>query len=317
MVKRIIDTNFWDDALVVEKYTPEDKYFMLYLMTNPKTTSIGIYPFVKKQVAFDLGYSVDTVSFLLERFEKSYEKVVYDDEHKEIAVKNSLKFTISKGGKPVEDMIDRELKSVKSGKLIQATYTDMEEWWTISNREIDTSIKNRFEEELKKRNIIINTNDNTNANANANTDTYTDSCNVSSSDSPQSQKRHDDSIPYREIVDYLNEKTGSQYKHTTQSTKNGIKARYNEGFKLDDFKRVIDVKTSQWLYDTKMKQYLRPQTLFGTKFEAYLNEQPNIYQFEDSMKRDEKEPTPEEVAEFEKAREQFDKYKRTYAQNQS
>ena len=128
--------------------------------------------------------------------------------------------------------------------------------------------------------------------------------------------KHDD-IPYREIVDYLNEKTGSKYKHTTQSTKNGIKARYNEGFKLDDFKRVIDIKTSQWLYDTKMKQYLRPQTLFGTKFEAYLNEQPNVYQFEDSMKRDEKEPTPEEIAEFEKAREQFDKYKRTYAQNQS
>lgn len=128
--------------------------------------------------------------------------------------------------------------------------------------------------------------------------------------------KHDD-IPYREIVEYLNEKTGSQYKHTTQSTRNGIKARYNEGFKLDDFKRVIDIKTRQWLYDTKMKQYLRPQTLFGTKFEAYLNEQPNIYQFEDSMKRDEKEPTPEEIAEFEKAREQFDKYKRTYAQNQS
>lgn len=128
--------------------------------------------------------------------------------------------------------------------------------------------------------------------------------------------KHDD-IPYREIVDYLNEKTGSQYKHTTQSTRNGIKARYNEGFNLDDFKRVIDIKTSQWLYDTKMKQYLRPQTLFGTKFEAYLNEQLNVYQFEDSMKRDEKEPTPEEIAEFEKAREQFDKYKRTYAQNQS
>ena len=128
--------------------------------------------------------------------------------------------------------------------------------------------------------------------------------------------KHDDT-PYQEIVEYLNEKTGSQYKHTTQATRNGIKARYNEGFKLDDFKRVIDIKTRQWLYDTKMKQYLRPQTLFGTKFEAYLNEQPNIYQFEDSMKRDEKEPTLEEIAEFEKAREQFDKYKRTYAQNQS
>ncbi|MGX7077447.1 conserved phage C-terminal domain-containing protein [Globicatella sanguinis] len=126
-----------------------------------------------------------------------------------------------------------------------------------------------------------------------------------------------DSIPYREIVEYLNEKTGSKFKHTTQTTRASIKTRFKEGYSLDDFKRVIDIKTSQWLYDNKMKPYLRPQTLFGTKFEAYLNERANIYQFEDSMKRDEKEPTPEEIAEFEKAREQFDKYKRTYAQNQS
>ena len=302
MVKRIIDTNFWDDALVVEKYTPEDKYFMLYLMTNPKTTSIGIYPFVKKQVAFDLGYSVDTVSFLLERFEKSYEKVVYDDEHKEIAVKNSLKFTVSKGGKPVEDMIDRELKSVKSGRLIHETYKDMAEWWTISNREIDTTIKNRFEEELKKRNIIINTN--ANANANANTDTYNDSLHDSSDKSPQSQKRYDDDIPYREIVEYLNEKTGSQYKHTTQSTKNGIKARYNEGFKLDDFKHVIDNQVAEWLYNEKMKKYLRPQTLFGTKFESYLNNNKVVnYTFTNDKK--EKEYTEEEIAEFEKWKEDF------------
>ena len=304
MVKRIIDTNFWDDALVVEKYTPEDKYFMLYLMTNPKTTSIGIYPFVKKQVAFDLGYSVDTVSFLLERFENSYEKVAYDDEHKEIAVKNSLKFTISKGGKPVEDMIDRELKSVKSGRLIHETYKDMAEWWTISNREIDTTIKNRFEEELKKRNIIINTNANANANANANTDTYIDSLHDSSDKSPQSLKRYDDDIPYQEIVEYLNEKTGSQYKHTTQSTRNGIKARYNEGFKLDDFKRVIDNQVAEWLYNDKMKKYLRPQTLFGTKFESYLNSN-KVLNYTFTNDKEEKEPTPEEIAEFEKWKEEF------------
>ena len=150
---------------------------------------------------------------------------------------------------------------------------------------------------------------------NTNNTKYLNELNTNNNNNTLSSKH--DSIPYQEIIEYLNEKTGSQYRHTTQATRNGIKARYNEGFKLDDFKRVIDIKTSQWLYDTKMKQYLRPQTLFGTKFEAYLNEQPNVYQFEDSMKRDEKEPTPEEIAEFEKAREQFDKYKRTYAQNQS
>ena len=115
--------------------------------------------------------------------------------------------------------------------------------------------------------------------------------------------KHDD-IPYREIVEYLNEKTGSQYKHTTQSTRNGIKARYNEGFKIDDFKRVIDNQAAEWLYNDKMKKYLRPQTLFGTKFESYLNSNKVLsYTFTNDKK--EEEYTEEEIAEFEKWKEEF------------
>lgn len=79
-------------------------------------------------------------------------------------------------------------------------------------------------------------------------------------------------IPYAEIIDYLNLKTGSQYKASTKKTQSLIKARFNEGFTLDDFKQVIDIKSSQWINDSKMKSYLRPETLFGTKFEGYLNE---------------------------------------------
>lgn len=81
-----------------------------------------------------------------------------------------------------------------------------------------------------------------------------------------------DHVPYKEIVDYLNEKTGSKYRSSGSKTKSLIKARANDGFDLDDFKKVIDTKTSQWLNDQKMKKFLRPETLFGTKFEGYLNE---------------------------------------------
>lgn len=74
------------------------------------------------------------------------------------------------------------------------------------------------------------------------------------------------------IVGYLNEKTKSTYRTTTRETKRLIKARLNEGFTVDDFKTVIDKKTAAWFNDTKMKNYLRPTTLFGPKFEEYLNE---------------------------------------------
>lgn len=78
-------------------------------------------------------------------------------------------------------------------------------------------------------------------------------------------------IPFKEIIDYLNEKTGSRYKHTSKKTQSLIKARFNDGFTLDDFKKVIDIKTDEWK-DTDMSKFLRPETLFGTKFESYLNQ---------------------------------------------
>jgi uncharacterized phage protein (TIGR02220 family) len=81
-----------------------------------------------------------------------------------------------------------------------------------------------------------------------------------------------DNVPFSEIVNYLNLKIGSNYRATTKKTKDLIKARWNEGFELDDFKKVIDNKAIEWSKDKKMINYLRPSTLFGTKFEEYLNQ---------------------------------------------
>lgn len=80
------------------------------------------------------------------------------------------------------------------------------------------------------------------------------------------------SIPYSKIIDYLNAKTGSSYKSTSTKTQTLIKTRFNERFTEQDFYTVIDNKVTTWLNDPKMNKYLRPETLFGTKFEGYLNE---------------------------------------------
>lgn len=79
--------------------------------------------------------------------------------------------------------------------------------------------------------------------------------------------------PYKDIIDYLNLKTDSKYKHTTKATQRIINGRFKEGFTLEDFKTVIDVKSAQWKGDKKMAAYLRPETLFAAShFESYLNE---------------------------------------------
>ena len=75
---------------------------------------------------------------------------------------------------------------------------------------------------------------------------------------------------YIYIVDYLNKKAGTNYRATSNKTRTCIKARINEGFTLDDFKVVIDKKCADW-QGTEWEKFIRPETLFGTKFESYLN----------------------------------------------
>lgn len=78
----------------------------------------------------------------------------------------------------------------------------------------------------------------------------------------------------KEIIGYLNSVVGTRYRTNTQSTISKIKARLKEGFTVDDFKTVIDKKFAEWGSDPKMKQYLRPETLFSAEhFESYLNQQ--------------------------------------------
>lgn len=74
------------------------------------------------------------------------------------------------------------------------------------------------------------------------------------------------------IVDYLNDKIGAHYKPNGKKMKELIRARMNEGYTVEDFKTVIDKKFKSWGNDPKMSLYLRPSTLFGTRFGEYLNE---------------------------------------------
>ena len=75
----------------------------------------------------------------------------------------------------------------------------------------------------------------------------------------------------RSVIDYLNTKTGTHYRAEAKETQRLILARKKEGFRIEDFYRVIDKKVESWS-GTEWEKFLRPQTLFGTKFESYLNE---------------------------------------------
>lgn len=88
----------------------------------------------------------------------------------------------------------------------------------------------------------------------------------------------------KQIVDYLNLKTKSKFKYSSKTTQTKIIARLNEGYTLDDFIVVIDKKTDEWLEDSEFSKYLCPETLFGTKFEKYLNQK--VIKKNQSQKKD-------------------------------
>lgn len=89
----------------------------------------------------------------------------------------------------------------------------------------------------------------------------------------------------KSVIEYLNNKLNSNYRYNNKKTKEKINARIKEKYTLEDFKKVIDKKCDEWK-DTEMGKYLRPETLFGNKFEGYLNQKINNKKQEEDGQND-------------------------------
>ena len=136
-VKRVVDTSFWTDGKV-DNFSRDEKYFMLYLLTSPFSSQLGIYEISLKQMAFQLDFSVGEVQEFLDRFENKYGIILYSPETCEIAVKNFLVHSIIKGGAPVRDCLIKEMKSVKAKWLITSVFSHLMDKPTYNDQVNDT-----------------------------------------------------------------------------------------------------------------------------------------------------------------------------------
>ena len=116
---RHIQTAFWKDPKIIEDMTPEDRLFFLYILTNPSTTQIGVYNITKKQMAFELGYSIEVINSLVNRFENQHNVIRYNEETREICIINWGKYNLNKGGKPIVDCVKKEVSQVKDKSLLK------------------------------------------------------------------------------------------------------------------------------------------------------------------------------------------------------
>lgn len=250
---RNVQISFWTDTKVLDDFTPEDRYFFLYLMTNPHTNLSGCYEISIKQVSIETGYATDVIYNLLDRFENTHDIIRYSKETKEVLIVNWSKFNWTKS----KDFIKPLLKEIENIKNVEFKR------FLMGKCEGDETVTTPCGEGVETVSTPCGDGVGTTVTVPV-TDTVTVSDTVSDTDT--------DKETISEIVNYLNEMTGQKYKSNTKTTVSLIRARLKEGFDIDDFKTVIYKKTQEWKNEPKMAGYLRPQTLFGTKFESYLNQ---------------------------------------------
>lgn len=242
-IYRNIQLSFWTDNKILDDFTPEDKYFYLYLLTNPHTNICGCYEISYKSMSDDTGYNKETIIRLLERFDKVHGVIKFSPSTKEVLILNWYKYNWSKSNKVLTGACN-VAKYIKNESFKKYIFDTIE---SVRNNTLNIPYEYPMETSVS--------------------DTDTDSA----SDTVINNIDNNKEI-YINIINYLNNKCNTRYRYNTPNTKKHIKARLNEGYTEQDFYTVISKKADEWL-GTEQEKYLRPDTLFGTKFESYLNQQ--------------------------------------------
>lgn len=150
-LKRVVDTRFWNQVDVMERYSSQDKLFALYLMTCPRSTQLGIYSLPKRVIAFDMSLDDAQVGQLLARFQDDYQVIAYSDQTQEVAILDFLTYSLVKGGQPVERLLRNQAEDVRDSQLLVKVFQHLASYYEHSHRLIDQLSKEVLATELKRR----------------------------------------------------------------------------------------------------------------------------------------------------------------------
>lgn len=150
-LKRVVDTRFWNQVDVMERYSSQDKLFALYLMTCPRSTQLGIYSLPKRVIAFDMSLDDAQVGQLLARFQDDYQVIAYSDQTQEVAILDFLTYSLVKGGQPVERLLRNQAEDVRDSQLLVKVFQHLANYYEHSHRLIDQLSQEVLATELKRR----------------------------------------------------------------------------------------------------------------------------------------------------------------------
>lgn len=254
-----LNINIFDDEKMklIDSLPENDAIFRIWiylLSLAGKTNDSGLVylsnhiPYTEEMIASLCNRPISTVRLALKTFKNFGMIELFDDNL--IAISNWEK----------HQNIDGLEKIREQNRKRQQVFREKQSNVTITLRNATEEEKNKKENKKKKREYIVEEN-------------FVFPDYLSEKAIEEVKKGSQDNYNLRIPIAYLNQVTGKSYKHVAKNI-NLIKARYKEGFLLDDFKKVIDIKFAEWWKDDAMNKYIRPETLFGTKFDGYLNQKP-------------------------------------------
>lgn len=292
-IKRVVSTKFWEDEKIINMFTPEDKLFYLYLFTNPHTTQLGIYTLIPKQASFELGYSIESIMSLLDRFEHRYEVIKYSKETCEVAIHNYLFYAIIKGGKPVMDCLLKEERDVINRSLLWYILDGLERKYRLLPCKMNTTVleymnhlkEERTKEENHKAIAITEEyiNDNDNDNERYGDESWYESWDESSTDHPDNSMYPvpNDKVKKKDIDEFF-EAIWRVYpkKKGKGSVSDAKKKKLYEEVGLEQMLRCID-RYKDYIRGKDEQYVMYGSTFFNSGYVDYLDANCEDHSYEE------------------------------------
>jgi len=243
---------------------PSGKYLWIYLLTGEHTDGLpGLYRLGEAALAEAIEWPIDSLRVILAEIE-SLGMALVDRNARVIYLPNAIKYQPPQNpkhlhglGKAFRRIPECGLKDTWLQQVVGFAAIKGEPYLEAMMEGFDTVSDTVWDRVSPP---------NPNPHPNPKPNNYVPPGEDSDSDLPPAED-----ILIAKIVGHLNDQSGKRFRHGTEATKKHIQARWREGYRLEDFTRVINAKCEEWL-DSDMEKYLRPQTLFGPKFESDANE---------------------------------------------
>ncbi len=299
MTYRKFDVGIWSDTKF-ERLSAIEKCLFIYLWTNKECSQAGIYRITKQRIAFETKIPLEEGSRevegglvggstplepLLKVLDEKHQLIHWFPNDEIVFVKGflrgqcqnkqfaegALKTVVKDYSKYLKLYIDTNLEVFKEYGIKVPDF-GVEEGLMGGSRGVDGGFKGGS----TIYTVSVSDTDINNSSIKDITPTPPISPPSPNSEKKSSISRGDrelePSIPYESIVADLNKRAGTNFQAGSRKTRGLIKARFNDGYTLDDFKTVHRKKAYEWVNDAKYSKYLRPETLYGSKFEGYLNQ---------------------------------------------